>query len=108
VTMVDINADGLLDIYVCAVSGINGLKGRNELYINNGNLTFSEQALQYGLGFENYSTQASFFDFDNDGDLDMYLLNQSIHSVQSYGPSSIRNKRSTHNGDKLLRNERLI
>ena len=105
VTMVDINADGLLDIYVCAVSGINGLKGRNELYINNGNLTFSEQALQYGLGFENYSTQASFFDFDNDGDLDMYLLNQSIHSVQSYGPSSIRNKRSTHNGDKLLRND---
>ena len=104
-TMADVNGDGLLDIYVCAVSGINGLKGRNELYINKGNLTFKEQAIPYGLGFENYSTQAAFFDYDNDGDLDMYLLNQSIHTVDSYGPASIRNKRVSNSGDKLLRND---
>ena len=68
--MGDINGDGLLDIYVCAVVGINGFTGYNELYINNGDLTFTESAKKYGLDFESYSSNALFLDYDLDGDLD--------------------------------------
>lgn len=105
VTMADVNGDGYLDIYVCAVVGIHGFMGKNELYINNGDLSFNEESESYGLDFQNYSTMASFFDYDNDGDLDMYLLNHSVHTDNSYGPASIRNDRINESGDKLLRNE---
>ena len=105
VTMADVNGDGFLDIYVCAVAGIHGLEGKNELFINNGDLTFTEEAGKYQLDFENYGTTAAFFDFDNDGDLDMYLLNHSVHTENSYGPADIRNIRSEKSGDKLLRND---
>ncbi len=101
----DINGDGLLDIYVCAVVGLKGLNGANELFINNGDTTFSEQASDYGLNFQNYSTSASFFDYDNDGDLDMYLLNHAVHTQNSFGRASLRNTRSNESGDKLLRND---
>jgi hypothetical protein len=109
--MADVNGDGLLDIYVCAVVGINGLKGANELYINNGpstdsgQVTFTEQAKKYGLDFDNYSTTAAFFDYDNDGDLDMYLLNHAVHTQNSFGKAAIRNNRNYKSGDKLLRND---
>ena len=103
--MADVNGDGLLDIYVCAVVGINGLKGANELFINNGDNTFTEQAEKYGLNFENYSTTVAFFDYDNDGDLDMYLLNHAVHTQNSFGKASIRNNRNDKSGDKLLRND---
>ncbi len=103
--MADVNADGLLDIYVCAVTGINGLKGVNELYINNGDETFTEQAEKYGLDYENYSTTAAFFDYDNDGDLDMYLLNCAVHTQNSFGKAAIRYNRNYKSGDKLLRND---
>ncbi|MCL6217289.1 VCBS repeat-containing protein [Zunongwangia pacifica] len=103
--IVDINGDGLLDIYVCAVVGINGLKGKNELFINNGDGTFTEKAAEYGLDFKNYSTNVAFFDYDNDGDLDMYLLNHAVHTVNTYGPAEIREKRNEKSGDKLLRND---
>jgi len=103
--MADVNGDGFLDIYVCAVTGILGLKGKNELYINNGNGTFTEKASSYGLAFENYSTSAAFFDYDRDGDLDMYLLNHAIHTQKSYGKADIRNTRVEASGDKLLRND---
>lgn len=105
VTMADVNGDGLLDIYVCAVTGIHGLKGNNELFINNGDLTFTEEAEKYQLDYENFGTTAAFFDYDNDGDLDMYLLNHSVHTENSYGPANIRNIRSENSGDKLLRND---
>ncbi|HEY6976780.1 MAG TPA: VCBS repeat-containing protein [Chitinophagaceae bacterium] len=105
VTMADVNGDGLLDIYVCAVSEKLGLKGHNELFINNGNLTFTESAAAYGLDFSGYSMQAVFFDYDHDGDLDCYLLNQSSHSVQTYGDTSIRRKINPFSGDKLFRND---
>src|SRR6266487_5501762 len=81
VTMADVNGDGLLDIYVCAVSEKLGLKGHNELFINNGNLTFTEMAAAYGLDFSGYSTQAVFFDYDHFVDLDCYLFNQFFYSV---------------------------
>ncbi len=103
--MGDVNGDGLLDIYVCAVVGINGLNGYNELFINNGDSTFTESAAQYGLDFDSYSSSAAFLDFDLDGDLDMYLLNHAVHTQESYGTVEVRKKRNYQTGDKLLRND---
>lgn len=105
VAMADINSDGYLDIYVCSVVGINGFEGHNELYINNGDETFTEQSEKYGLDFENYSSSASFFDYDLDGDLDLYLLNHAVHTQESFGKAEIRNNRNYESGDKLLRND---
>lgn len=103
--MADVNGDGYLDIYVCAVVGINGFEGHNELFINNKNNTFTESAAEYGLDLDNYSSSAAFFDYDLDGDLDMYLLNHAVHSELSYGDASIRNNRNYECGDKLFRND---
>lgn len=103
-SMADVNGDGYLDIYVCAVVGINGFKGKNELYINNGDLTFTESAQAYGVDFKNYTSSVAFFDYDNDGYLDMYLLNHAIHTPNSYGDASLREKRNPQTGDKLLKN----
>ena len=76
VTMVDINNDGYLDIYVCRSGWQPDVAMRtNLLYINNGNTTFTEAATQYGLADTSHSTQAAFFDYDKDGDLDCYVLN---------------------------------
>lgn len=105
VTITDVNGDGLPDIYVCQVGGYKWFKGRNLLYINNGDLTFSEKAKEYGLGISALSTQASFFDYDRDGDLDMYLLCHSVHSSESYAKSSMRSTVSELSGDRLLRND---
>jgi len=103
--MGDINGDGLLDIYVCAVVGINGFNGFNELYINNGDNTFTESAAKYGLDFDTFSSNVAFLDYDLDGDLDLYLLNHAVHTQESFGRSNIRNKRNFQTGDKLLRND---
>lgn len=105
VTLADVNGDGLLDIYVSEVGGYKSLMGRNELFINNGNLTFTEKAHEYGLDVEGFNTQASFFDYDNDGDLDMFLVNHSVHSTESYGSGSERNVHNEMSGDKLFRND---
>lgn len=105
VVMADVNGDGLLDIYVCAVVGTNGFAGKNELFINNGDLTFTERGEAFGLDIDNYSSSASFFDYDLDGDLDMYLLNHAIHTEESFGKASIRNNRTYESGDKLFRND---
>lgn len=79
VTLVDINGDGLLDIYVCKSASASAADRRNILFVNNGNLTFTDRAREYGLADESYSTQAYFTDFDLDGDLDMYLVNHPSH-----------------------------
>ncbi|NKI26118.1 VCBS repeat-containing protein [Arenibacter sp. 6A1] len=103
--MGDVNGDGLLDIYVCAVVGINGFYGHNELFINNGDNTFTESSKKYGLDFENFSSTAAFIDYDMDGDLDLYLLNHAVHTQASFGKADIRKNRNPQTGDKLLRND---
>ena len=103
--MGDVNGDGLLDIYVCAVVGVHGFYGYNELYINNGDETFTESAQQYQLDFDSYSSSAAFLDFDLDGDLDIYLLNHAIHTQESFGKADLRYKRNEQTGDRLLRND---
>ena len=103
--MGDVNGDGLLDIYVCAVVGLNGFNGYNELYINNGDLTFTESAAKFGLDAESYSSSAVFLDYDLDNDLDIYILNHAVHTQESFGKSDLRNKRNYQTGDKLMRND---
>jgi hypothetical protein len=106
VSIVDINSDGFFDIYVCKSGPPQGNKRANELFINNGNLTFSEQAKAYGLDFIGLSTHAAFFDYDKDGDLDCYLLNNSIRSIGGYDlRKDQRLIPDPQGGNKLLRNE---
>src|SRR6266436_1943019 len=104
VTMADVNGDGRLDIYV---SGVNylGMQGRNVLYINNGDVTFTDRTAEYGLDFAGFATQAAFFDYDGDGDLDMYLLNSSTLSERAASPSTSRTVRNAKAGDRLYRND---
>ena len=103
--MADVNGDGWLDIYVCAVVGIQGFRGHNELFINQKDGTFKESAAQFGLDQDSYSSSAAFFDFDLDGDLDLYLLNHAVHTQESFGRVDLREKRIYETGDKLFRNE---
>jgi len=110
VTFADVNGDGLLDIYVCYAGNIPGKRRANELYINqgldkNGVPTFKEEAEQYGLADEGPSTQATFFDYDRDGYLDMFLVNNSYRPANSFGIRNIRNVRDKLGGQKLFHND---
>lgn len=105
VTMTDVNGDGLMDIYVCAIANAHGLEGRNQLFVNNGDSTFTESAKKYGLDFAGFSTQAAFFDYDHDGDLDCYLLNQSQKPHQNIVDTSNRRKFDAQVGDRFYRND---
>jgi enediyne biosynthesis protein E4 len=106
VSMADVNGDGLLDIYICKSGPLGGIERHNSLYINNGDLTFTEQAKAYGIADEGLSQHAVFFDFDKDGDLDMYLLNNSARSI---GINDLRagqrEVRDSLGGNKLYRND---
>ena len=106
VSVVDINHDGYLDIYVCKSGPPGGERRNNELFINNGDLSFTEKSKDYGLDNEGLSTHAAFFDFDNDGDLDCYLLNNTIKSI-GVGLDMVKGLRdiSSDQGNKLLRND---
>ncbi len=105
VTMVDINGDGLLDIYVCKAGPPGGTNRHNELFINQGDLTFKESAAEYGLDIIGLSIHASFFDYDNDGDLDCYLLSNSIRSVGGFELFEGQRDIPSPEGNKLLRND---
>ena len=106
VTMVDINADGYLDIYVCNSGDVSGDSKQNELFINQKDNTFKEEAAAYGLADKGFSTHASFFDYDKDGDLDVYLLNNSYQAIGSFDlRRNERPKRDVLGGDKLLENQ---
>jgi hypothetical protein len=115
VVMADVNADGFLDIYVCNAGYIKGDDRENELFINNGDLTFTEKAEEYNLNSKGYATHAAFFDYDMDGDLDAYILNNSFIPVNTL---NYENKRDLYaedwpvkdflkngGGAKLLRND---
>jgi hypothetical protein len=106
VSMVDINADGFLDIYVCNSGDVAGDNKQNELFINNTDGTFTEKAAAYGLADLGFSTHASFFDYDKDGDLDVYLLNNSYQAIGSFNlTKNERPKRDVLGGDKLFQNQ---
>ncbi|MEO7989832.1 MAG: VCBS repeat-containing protein [Chryseolinea sp.] len=107
VTMVDINNDGLLDIYVCRSASPDKERRRNILLINNGDLTFTDKAKEYNLDDASYSTQAAFFDFDKDDDLDMMLLNHSLLEISNVYNLSVKNsdKRFPDVGNRLYRND---
>jgi enediyne biosynthesis protein E4 len=115
VVMVDINNDKLLDIYVCNAGYKTGIIPHNELYINNGDLTFSEKAKDYGLDESGYTTHAAFFDYDGDGDLDCYILKNSFIPVNTLNFANNREIRAKDwpvadflkgGGDKLMRNDK--
>jgi hypothetical protein len=115
VVFVDLNADGWLDIYVCnAGNMLDRNLRRNQLFINNQDLTFTERAAEYGLANDGYTTHASFFDYDMDGDLDCFLVNNSPIPVNTLNYANMRaipDSASDYpdmlkgGGDHLLRNE---
>ncbi|SMC44714.1 VCBS repeat-containing protein [Cellulophaga tyrosinoxydans] len=106
-TFADVNGDGFIDLYVCKSGKPGGENRHNELFINNGDLTFTESSKQYGLDVEGLSVQAAFFDFDKDGDLDCYVLNNSIKSIGAF--DLIKDQRNVPDpngsGNKFFRND---
>ncbi|MFI5130854.1 MAG: FG-GAP repeat domain-containing protein, partial [Chitinophagales bacterium] len=112
VTMTDVNADGLLDIYVCYSGDLPGNKRINELLINKGvdktgTPVFQDEALQWGIADSAYSTQASFFDYDKDGDLDMILINHTPHVFENLDEAYLKvlkNKKNPETGVRLFQN----
>jgi hypothetical protein len=105
VSMADVNGDGLLDIYVCKSGDINSKRRSNELFINNGDQTFSGKSAEHKLDVQGLSTHAVFFDYDNDGDLDCYLLTNSFKSVGNYDlVKDQRNKVDPLGGNRLFKN----
>jgi hypothetical protein len=106
-TMSDVNNDGKLDIYICRSADINPDRRKNLLFINNGDLSFTEKANEYGLADNGYSTMASFLDYDKDGDLDCFVIN---HSIQKYTAGvqdtpELRKERNLDYASKLYRND---
>jgi len=107
VTLTDINQDGWLDIYVCRSAMGDSVLRKNLLFVNNKDLTFTEKAAEYGIDDSSYSTQAAFFDYDNDNDLDLFVLN---HSLQRYAGFNnlLNNAKAQKNekfGSKLYQNQ---
>lgn len=111
VSVADVNGDGMLDIYVSYLGSFRSYRGKNLLYINQGNNdegvpVFEEQGADYGLNLVGFSTQAVFFDYDRDGDLDLYQLFHSVHKNGTYGPRAKKIKESHPlSGDRLFRND---
>ena len=110
VAFADVNGDGRLDVYVCYAGPNAGEARANELYINQGNNkngipTFEEMAKDYGIAEESYSTQAAFLDYDRDGKLDLFLVNNSYRPANSFGMRNTRNTRDPLGGEKLYHND---
>ncbi|WP_207514493.1 VCBS repeat-containing protein [Longitalea luteola] len=104
-TMADVNGDGWLDIYVCYSGKVPDDIRRNQLFINQGNSTFKEEAAAYGVNDKSFSTQAAFFDYDNDGDLDLFLLNHSTKKIDNMELARYRDEVDELAGNKLYENQ---
>ena len=110
VTFADVNGDGRLDIYVCRAGRAAAARRANALWINEGPNedgvpTFTDQAREYGIADEGYGTHAAFFDYDRDGDLDLFLINNSPRAVSSFGLQNTRRVRDPNGGHKLFRHD---
>ena len=106
VTMADVDDDGFLDIYVCNSGDVPAENRQNELFINNGDLTFTNKAKEYNLNNDGLTTHAAFFDYDVDGDLDCYILNNCFSDpsrIELY--RKVREEKADPEGDKLMRND---
>lgn len=106
-TMTDVNGDGLVDIYICRSGDINAERRKNLLFINHGNLNFTEEAERYGVADEGYSTQGAFFDYDKDGDLDLFVINHSLkeYAGDVFQNPKLRNQKLPAFGSRLYRND---
>jgi hypothetical protein len=106
-TLADVNADGWLDIYVCRSAMADSTLRENLLFINNGDLTFTEKGKQFGVADDSYSTHASFFDYDRDGDLDLFVLNHSLPKYAGFNRflKDFKNQKTSTYGSKLFRND---
>ncbi len=104
VSVVDINGDGLLDIYVCYSGDVDGEKRANQMFINNGNLTFTDKAKQMGIADQGYTTQAAFFDYDKDGDLDLFVMNHNIKNLRNFDAAFVKKMIDPDAGDRLYEN----
>ncbi len=106
-TMADINGDGFLDIYLCSSTDGRPKYRNNLLFINNGDLTFSEKATEYGIEDPAYSTHSAFFDYDKDGDLDLFVINHSVDRYTIFKEKSpgYKQEYNPNYGHKLFRND---
>jgi hypothetical protein len=105
VSIADVNGDGLLDIYVCYSGPLDREQRANELFINNGNLTFTEEAGKMGVADSGYSTQAVFFDYDKDGDLDLFVVNHNNKNLRNFDAAFVKKMVDPDAGDRLYRND---
>ena len=105
VSVADVNGDGFLDIYVCYSGDVPKQQLANQLFINNGNLTFTEKAAAMGVADEGYSTHAVFFDFDKDNDLDLFVINHNIKNLRNFDASYVKKMVDPDAGDRLYENK---
>ncbi|MGI8635963.1 MAG: VCBS repeat-containing protein, partial [Segetibacter sp.] len=105
VSIADVNGDGLQDIYLCYSGPLNKEQRTNELYINNGDLTFTEKAGKMGVADSGYSTQAVFFDYDRDNDLDLFVINHNNKNLRNFDASFVKKMIDSDAGDRLYRND---
>ena len=105
VSVADVNGDGYQDIYLCFSGPVDRERRTNQLYINNGNLTFTEKAAIMGVADSGYSTQAAFFDYDRDNDLDLFVLNHNNKNLRNFDASFVKKMIDPDAGDRLYRND---
>ena len=108
VSIADVNGDGFLDIYLCYSGPLDRKNRANELFINNGNLTFSEKGVSMGVADAGFSTQAVFFDYDRDGDLDLFVINHNNKSFRNFDASFVKQMVDPDAGDRLYRNDQNV